>query len=126
MATTPAFREAYRRRRCLIPATSFVEWTGPKGRKTAHQISRADGGLLFLAGLWDRIRIDGVPAASYTMVMIDAVGDDDVAPFHNRQPITLDAASAALWLDLDADPRPILKGPPPGALVADPPAPVAA
>ena len=34
MATSPAFREAYRRRRCIIPVTSFTEWTGPKGSKT--------------------------------------------------------------------------------------------
>ena len=60
------------------------------------------------------------------MVMIDAAGDDDVAPFHDRQPVTLDAESATVWLDLNADPRPILRGPPPGTLVADPPLPVAA
>src|SRR5215472_11981729 len=53
MSTLPAFRDAYQRRRAIIPATSFIEWTGPKGRKTAHIISRADGGMLFFAGLWE-------------------------------------------------------------------------
>jgi putative SOS response-associated peptidase YedK len=126
MATLPAFREAFRFRRCLIPATSFIEWTGPKGRKTAHQISLADGGLMFLAGLWDRVRVGEARLESYTMVMVDAVGEDDVAPFHNRQPIALDAGGAALWLDLAADPSPVVRSPPPGTLVADPPEPAAA
>lgn len=123
MATSPAFRDAYKRRRCLVPATSFTEWTGPKGGKTAHAISRADGGLLFLAGLWDACASDEGRAESYTLPMIDALAGDDVAPFHNRQPVPLDAASAAIWLDLSADPKPILRAPPPGTLIADPPRP---
>jgi putative SOS response-associated peptidase YedK len=126
MATSPAFREAYRRRRCVIPATSFTEWTGPKGSKTAHAISRADGGLLFLAGLWDRSITDEGPAESYTMPMIEAVAGDDLAPFHNRQPVVLNARRAAVWLDLAADPAPILTAMPAGTLAADPPEPVAA
>ena len=124
MATSPAFRDAYRRRRCIVPATSFTEWTGPKGSKTAHAISRADGDLLFFAGLWDRCPTEDGLAESYTLPMIDAVPGDDVAPFHNRQPVTLDREAAALWLDLSADPRPMLRAPAPGTLVADPPRPV--
>ena len=108
----------------IIPVSSFTEWTGPKGSKTAHAISRADGGLLFLAGLWERCPTEEGLAESYTMPMIDAANGDDVAPFHNRQPVTLDAASAALWLDLNADPRPMLRAPPPGTLIAEPPRPV--
>jgi putative SOS response-associated peptidase YedK len=126
MATAPAFRDAYRRRRAIIPATSFTEWTGPKGRKTAHAISRADGGLLFLAGLWENyVGADG-PLITYTMVMIAAEPGDDVAPFHYRQPIVLDAVRARLWLDLKADTVPILHAAAPGTLLADPPQPAAA
>jgi putative SOS response-associated peptidase YedK len=121
MATSPAFREAYKRRRCLIPATSFTEWTGPAGNKTAHAISRADGALLFFAGLWDRCENDGGWVESYAMPMIDAVAGDDVAPFHNRQPVILDAPGAAVWLDLAADPAPVLRAPPAGTLMPDPP-----
>lgn len=124
MASAPAFREAFQRRRCLIPATSFIEWTGPVGRKTAHLISRADGGLLFLAGLWERCHIEDAPIESYTMVMIDA--SDWMARFHDRQPIVLDAARARIWLDLAADVRPLLSPAPASALVADPPEPAPA
>jgi len=126
MATSPAFREAYKRRRCIIPATSFTEWTGPTGRKTAHAITRADGGLLFMAGLWDRCTVEGAPMESYTMVMIPAGAGDDVGRFHNRQPVQLDRTTARLWLDLEADIAPVLRPPPPGTLAADPPEPVAA
>ena len=125
MATSGTFRDAFKNRRCIIPATSFTEWTGPKGSKTAHAISRADGGMLFLAGLWDRCSTDDGPVENYTMVMMQAAGDDDMAPFHNRQPIVLEADSARLWLDSAQDPAPILQARK-GVLVADPPEPVAA
>jgi putative SOS response-associated peptidase YedK len=110
------------RRGCLTPATSFTELTGPAGRETA--IGRADGGLLFFAGLWDRCENDGGYSESCAMPMIDAVARDDVAPFDNRQPVILDAPGAAVWLDLAADPAPVLRAPPAaGALAADPPEP---
>jgi putative SOS response-associated peptidase YedK len=126
MAASPAFRDAYRRRRCLIPATSFTEWTGPKGGKTAHAISRADGEIMFFAGLWERAPQGDDLVESYTMPMIDAVHGDDVAPFHNRQPVLLDHAGAGVWLDLAADPAGILRSPAAGTLIADPPEPAAA
>ncbi|MBS0412554.1 MAG: SOS response-associated peptidase family protein [Proteobacteria bacterium] len=136
MATSPAFRDAFRRRRCLIPATHIIEWTGPKGSKTKHAISRADGQMLFLAGLWDRCRLAapeggdaggaaaGEWAENYTMVMMDTAPGDDMHPFHNRQPVLLDRAGAAAWLDLEGDVGAVLRAPPPGTLVADPREPV--
>lgn len=121
MATSPAFRDAFKRRRCLIPATRFTEWTGPKGSKTAHAISRRDGGLLFFAGLWDRGETDEGLVDSYTMVMIPAAGEDDVVPFHDRQPVTLERETAGGWLNLSADCAPAIQAPVRGTLVADPP-----
>ena len=124
MATAPAFRESFQRRRCLIPATSFIEWTGPTGRKTAHLISRADGGLLFLAGLWERCFIDDAPIESYTMVMTDPSAW--MARFHDRQPIVLDRTRTRTWLDLTADVRPLISPAGDDGLVADPPEPAPA
>ncbi|HEY1447257.1 MAG TPA: hypothetical protein VGF33_01850, partial [Caulobacteraceae bacterium] len=66
------------------------------------------------------------PLITYTMVMIAAEPGDDVAPFHYRQPIVLDAVRARLWLDLKADTAPILHAAAPGTLLADPPQPAAA
>jgi len=116
MATSPAFREALKRRRCIIPATSYVEWTGPKGSKTEHDLSRRDG-MLFMAGLWDRC----TEGDSYTMVMMDAGGE--AARFHDRMPVILDRNTAGVWLDVGADWREAIRVPE-GALVADPPEPV--
>lgn len=126
MATSPAFRDAFKRRRCIIPATSFTEWTGPKGSKTAHAISRRDGGVLFFAGLWDRCATDDGLIETYTMVMIPAAGEDDVAPFHDRQPVTLERETAGIWLNLTADCGLAIRPPARGTLIADPPEPVAA
>lgn len=51
MATKWPFKEATARRLCVIPMTTFTEWTGPVGSKTRHSITAADGGMLFAAGL---------------------------------------------------------------------------
>jgi len=125
MATAPAFREAFQRRRCLIPATSFIEWTGPVRRKTQHLITRAGGGLLFFAGLWEHAYVEDEPVESYAMVTVPPSAW--MARFHDRQPLALEGVPARTWLDLTADIRPLLS---PArtdtALVADPPEPAAA
>ena len=126
MESAPSFRDAYKRRRCIIPASGIMEWTGPKGSKTAHAISRADGTLMFLAGLWERCRVEGDEVATYTMVMMATAPGEDIHPFHDRQPVMLDRDRARIWLDLSANGREAIAAPPPGTLVADPPEPVAA
>lgn len=125
MAAKWPFREATARRRCLIPMTAFTEWTGPVGGKTRHNITAADGGMLFAAGLWEDAVPEEGPLVSYTMVMAATAPGDDMAPFHDRQPVLLDASRAATWLDLTADYKPILTALPPGTLAFDPPQPAA-
>lgn len=124
MTTKASFRDSVKARRCVLPATSFVEWTGPKGSKTKHQITRADGAPLFLAGLWASHTWEGERTESYTMVTQEAGGEDDMAPFHNRQPVVLDSRTATTWLDLTADPMAVVRPPSPGTLAFDPPEPV--
>ena len=123
MAAKPSFRDAFKRRRCIIPATSFCEFTGPKGSMTKHRISPAGGGPLFLAGLWGRADLPEGPVESYTMVMQGVRPGDDMEPFHDRQPVFLDAESAAAWLDPATDCQAVLRSPPPGYLAFDPPEP---
>lgn len=120
------FREAAARRRCVIPMTSFTEWTGPAGSKTKHTITAADGGLLFAAGLWEDSNPDEGPLTSYTMVMTSCADGDDMAPFHDRQPVLLDRERAATWLDMSADFKPLLCALPAQSLRFDPPEPAAA
>lgn len=57
VAEKPMFRDAFKKRRCIIPASGFYEWTGAKGAKQPHLFSAADGApVLAFAGLWDRWR----------------------------------------------------------------------
>ncbi|ODT86698.1 SOS response-associated peptidase family protein [Phenylobacterium sp. SCN 70-31] len=126
MLTKPTWRGIVKTNRCIIPADAFTEWTGPKGAKTKHAITRADGQRLFFAGLWADHTWEGERTESYTMVMQAAGGDDDMAPFHDRQPVVLDRDSARLWLDLSADPLAAIRPPLPGTLAFDPPEPAAA
>jgi putative SOS response-associated peptidase YedK len=121
-----SFRDALKEKRCIIPATYFVEHTGPKGSMTKHKISMADGSPLFLAGLWSRHTWEGETTESYTMVMQEVCDEDDMRPFHNRQPVFLDRERAGTWLDVKADYGALLVSPPKGALAFDPPEPMAA
>jgi putative SOS response-associated peptidase YedK len=126
MASKASFRDCVKSRRCIIPATAICEWSGPQGSKTKHFINRVDGAPLFLAGLWASHSWEGEETTSYTMVMQDTREGDDMHIFHNRQPVVLDRESAGSWLECGADYGPLLKGPPGGTLIADPPEPVTA
>jgi putative SOS response-associated peptidase YedK len=126
MHAKPSFRDAVKTKRCILPATGFCEHTGPKGAMTRHTITRAAGGPLFLAGLWASHDHAGERTESYTMLMQAAREGDDMHPFHDRQPVVLDRASARVWLDLKADYREVLTAPARGTLAFDPPAPVLA
>ena len=93
----PSFREAFARRRCLIPATGFYEWqnTGEKKRQP-WLIRMASGGLFAFAGLWEP------PAASGTTptcAILTTEPNDVAREIHDRMPVILDPADYALWLD---------------------------
>lgn len=126
MATKASFRDALKEKRCIIPATYFVEHTGPKGSMTKHKISRADGAPHFLAGLWSRHTWEGETTESYTMLMQGVAADDDMRPFHDRQPVFLDRETAAVWLNPTLDYAPLLVSPPRGHLAFNPPEPARA
>jgi putative SOS response-associated peptidase YedK len=68
VAASAVFKGPLARRRCLVPFDGFYEWTGPKGRKTKHRISPADGSLRSFAGLWDRAETEDGLVESYTII----------------------------------------------------------
>jgi putative SOS response-associated peptidase YedK len=109
--------------RALIPMSNFVEWTGPKGSMTLHEIGAADGAMLLAAGLWSQAETADGPVTSYTMLMQDTRDGDDCQPFHNRQPVILEHDDAMTWLGPAQDYRPLLRSPACGSLVIDPPEP---
>lgn len=101
LATRPAFRDAFRSRRCLIPATGFYEWRRTGKVRQPYLIGL--GGTPFaFAGLWDRWSGPGGPVESCTIVTTDA--NAQVAPLHDRMPVLLDRADYERWLDPAARP----------------------
>jgi putative SOS response-associated peptidase YedK len=104
LETSPAFREPFRRHRCLVPVSGFYEWTGKAPAKVPWYLRpRAEPGLL-LAGIWDRW-VD--PAGRETIESFAVVTTDahpDLRFVHSRQPVMLGLDGAKRWLDPAIDP----------------------
>lgn len=97
VAERPAFREALRHRRCLVPADGFYEWQGRAGRKRPHHIALPDGALFAIAGLYESwLGPGGEAVESFTLVTQPATGA--VAALHGRMPLILDPEGYATWL----------------------------
>jgi putative SOS response-associated peptidase YedK len=95
---TPAFREAYQRRRCLVPADGFYEWRKEGKQRQPLLIRRRDRAPFAFAGLWERWRQpDGQILRSCTIVTCPP--NALVAEVHDRMPVILAAADHAGWLD---------------------------
>ena len=99
VATKPTFKNAFRRRRCLIPADGFYEWKqlGPK-EKQPYFIHRLDDKLFAFAGLWEGWRgPDGSSLESCAIVTTDT--NRRLAELHDRMPVVLEREDYAEWLD---------------------------
>lgn len=97
-AEKPAFRAAFKRRRCLVPADGFYEWRKLDGRKQPYHIRMADGAPFAIAGLWERWEpADGSVLESCTLLTTEA--NARVRPLHDRMPVILSPEDWQLWLD---------------------------
>jgi putative SOS response-associated peptidase YedK len=95
----PAFRAAFKVRRCLIPASGFYEWqaTGAKHKQPYH-IRMRDGRPFAFAGLWERWQGgDGEPVETCAILTTEA--NAMVRPVHERMPVILGPGDFAAWLD---------------------------
>jgi putative SOS response-associated peptidase YedK len=105
----PAFREAFRQRRCLVPLDSFYEWKKTETGKQPYAIGLAGGGLLAMAGLWDTWRSpQGERVRSFTIVT--TTPNELCAALHNRMPVVLKPADWPAWLGEEPTDVPHLKG----------------
>jgi len=98
VAGKPAFRSAFRHRRCLIPADGYYEWKSMQGRKQPFYFSMKDGNPFCFAGLWERWQpAEGEPVESCAIITTgaNALG----AEIHHRMPVILAADDYARWLD---------------------------
>lgn len=99
VAEKPTYREAFRRMRCLIPATGFYEWKRVDDQMTAHHISLPQGGLFAFAGLWDHWDKQGAGFDSCSIIVTSA--NDTMQPIHNRMPVILNPVQYNTWLAAD-------------------------
>jgi putative SOS response-associated peptidase YedK len=100
VAEKPMFREAFKRRRCIIPASGFFEWTGEKADKQPHLFTAADGSpILAFAGLWEKWRdpASGEDVLSCTIIVSGASAW--MMPYHDRMPVLLVASDFDSWLN---------------------------
>jgi putative SOS response-associated peptidase YedK len=97
VADKPSFRNAFKRRRCLILADGFYEWRKGTTPKQPFHIRRKDGEPFAFAGLWERWTGEEPPLESCTIITTDP--NDVVRPLHDRMPVILDAKDYATWLN---------------------------
>jgi len=108
VASKPAFRRAFTKRRCIIPADGYYEWQavsdGGKQRKQPYFIYRTDGNSLAFAGIYELWRDEQVPpdherAWLWTAAIITTQATDDVGQIHDRMPMVIRPEHWADWLD---------------------------
>lgn len=98
----PSFRDAVRHRRCIIPATYFVEYTGPKGAKKPVHFGRSDGAPFAMAGIWGKWQGQhkGESVQMNTFSMLTTAANAVVQPVHSKaMPVVLDWADVGLWME---------------------------
>ncbi|MGH8945086.1 MAG: SOS response-associated peptidase [Acidimicrobiia bacterium] len=103
VASTPAFRDSFASKRCLIPADGFYEWEPPEQGRTPHWVYRADGHPMAFAGIW-AARLD--PDTQHwetTCSIITTEAGGVVAPIHDRMPVALAPETWDGWLDRGLD-----------------------
>jgi putative SOS response-associated peptidase YedK len=116
VATKPAYRRAFERRRCIVPADGFYEWQkldlpGARRRRTQpYFVHRRDGEPLAFAGLWEVWKVPDesppVPGASSdgwlrTCTIVTTTANDALQPLHDRMPVILPESAWDRWLDRD-------------------------
>jgi len=108
VAVKPAFRRAFAKRRCIIPADGYYEWQAVseqgKQRKQPYYIYRKDGGALAFAGVYELWRDEALPADHerawlWTAAIITTQATDDVGQIHDRMPMVIAPDHWADWLN---------------------------
>ena len=104
VAVKPAFRAAFARRRCLIPADGYYEWMTEDKAKQPYYIYRTDGGILAFAGIYELWRDSQVPedhedAWYWSASIITTQATDDIGRIHDRTPMVIAPDDWTDWLD---------------------------
>jgi putative SOS response-associated peptidase YedK len=105
IAEKPSFREAYRFRRCLVPADGFYEWEKAGSKKQPWFFTAQSGQTFAFAGIWEkRKEKDESTQCTFAVITTEATGP--VSGIHNRMPVILDKKFYENWLNPDEnDPK---------------------
>jgi putative SOS response-associated peptidase YedK len=117
VATLPTFRDAYRRRRCILPVDGFFEWKAIKGKaKQAYAIAMKHGYPFGLGGIWENWKdpISGEWIRTFAIITTDA--NKLVAEIHDRIPLIVARADYGRWLSAEPDPHDLLRPFPPSPM----------
>jgi putative SOS response-associated peptidase YedK len=102
----PAYREAFERRRCVVPADGFYEWSGPKGDRKPLWFHPKAGGLLTLAGLYETWKDPATGESVRTFTVLTTSANDFIASIHDRMPAILLPEDVERWLATPAKGEP--------------------
>jgi len=99
LTSSPAFRDAFRRKRCLVPVDGFYEWHREGARRQPFAIAHQDGRPLALAGLWSGWHDPAADRVVRTFTIITSAPNDQMAGLHDRMPVIVPPDSWSRWLD---------------------------
>jgi putative SOS response-associated peptidase YedK len=99
VASKPAFRNAFKERRCLVPISGFYEWQKISGSKVKQPwyIYPAVGKIMCLAGLWERWDKGDKPLDTFTIITTEA--NAFIEPLHDRMPVVICAVDVDRWMN---------------------------
>ncbi len=122
-AVKPAFRAAFKRRRCLVPASWFYEWKRDGSAKIPYRIQRTDGTPLAFAGLFEHWQGTGTEAPRTTFTILTTEANEDMEGLHDRMPCIIEPEGFDRWLESELDDAAATKGllapAPAGTLISD-------
>jgi putative SOS response-associated peptidase YedK len=111
VATLPTFRDAYKKRRCILPIDNFFEWKAIKGvkAKQPYAIAMKSGEPFGLAAIWENWQRPGTEEWVRTFAVITCPANELMADIHDRMPVIVPPESYDLWLSsVEPDPRDLL------------------
>ena len=109
VAEKPAYRDAFKKARCIVPADGYYEWVATAGGKQPFYISDERDRPLGMAGLWSHWKSKDGEERLDTFTILTTESTGAIADLHHRMPVMLDDISAEHWLAGDGDNPPVLR-----------------
>jgi putative SOS response-associated peptidase YedK len=111
IASLPSFRDAYAKRRCLLPIENFFEWRAIKGQKAKqpYAIAMKSGEPFAVAAIWENWRVPGTEQWMRTFAVVTCPANDLVSQIHDRMPVVIAPENYDRWLaNIEPDPRDLM------------------